>query len=153
MGDSINQLRSQSIQSSDQFPFYSVNNGQDRRTSVLQLAGVIAETFATPGNLLTQYAVPASSGFNVTIAPPLSGASVWLLLTPAATFATGTITLPAVSTVFNGQEVAVSCTQIVTALTVSGNGATVSGAPTTLAAGGFFRMRYDRPSLTWYRIG
>lgn len=152
MGASINNLPARQIKLADQIPFASTENGQDGRTSASQLAEVIATSFATSGALVTQYVAPSATGFTVAVTTPTSGASMWLLLRPNATYATGTIVLPAVDTLAEGQEVAVSCTQIVTALTVSGNGATVSGAPTTLAAGGFFRMRYDRPSLTWYRI-
>ena len=47
----------------------------------------------------------------------------------------------------------VSCTQAVTTLTVSGNGSTVNGAPTTLAANGFFRLRYDGVFKAFYRVG
>jgi hypothetical protein len=47
----------------------------------------------------------------------------------------------------------VNTTQAVTALTVAGNGATVNGAPTTLAANGFFRIRFDAVLDVWYRVG
>jgi hypothetical protein len=79
---------------------------------------------------------------------------MFLLLTPTGGFAAGTITLPAQATCVDGQEVLVTTTQLVTALTVGGNGATaVNGAPTTLAANAFFRMRYDGPAKSWYRVG
>jgi hypothetical protein len=51
------------------------------------------------------------------------------------------------------QELLVNCTQAVTTLAVSGNGATVTGAPTTLAANAFFRLRFDQASSVWYRVG
>jgi hypothetical protein len=39
-------------------------------------------------------------------------------------------------------------------LTVNGySGATVLGAPTTLAANGFFTMIYRSATTTWYRNG
>ena len=47
-----------------------------------------------------------------------------------------------------------SCTQAVTTLTVSANGATaVNGAPAALTANGFFRLRFDGIFQSWYRIG
>jgi len=76
-----------------------------------------------------------------------------LLLTPAATYAAGTIVLPEKTSCIDGQELMCTCTQIVTALTVSGNGATVNGAPTALAANGFFRLRFDAVFSAWYRVG
>ena len=48
--------------------------------------------------------------------------------------------------------VSVNCTQIVTTLSVT-SGNTVTGAPTTLAANGFFTMRYDAATAAWYRVG
>jgi hypothetical protein len=78
---------------------------------------------------------------------------VFLLLTPGGTYATGTIVLPALAECADGQEVLVTCTQIVTALTVSGNGSTVNGAPSALAANGFFRLRFDGVLDSWYRVG
>ena len=39
-------------------------------------------------------------------------------------------------------------------LTINGNGATaVTGAPTALAANAFFRLRFDRATSSWYRVG
>ena len=36
---------------------------------------------------------------------------------------------------------------------VNGNGATaVNGAPTTLAQFAFFRLRFDKPNQSWYRV-
>ena len=51
-------------------------------------------------------------------------------------------------------QVSVNCTQIVTALTVSAGGTTVTGAPTALAAANeFFTMRFDAATNAWYRVG
>ena len=41
------------------------------------------------------------------------------------------------------QEALVNTTQAVTTLTIGANGATVIGAPTTLATNGFFKLTYD----------
>jgi len=102
---------------------------------------------------VTQYAAPAATGFTVLVAPPDSGDSMFLLLTPNAGYAAGTITLPAAATCVDGQELLVTTTQLVTALTVGGNGSTVNGAPTTLAANAFFRLRFDGVFKAWYRVG
>jgi hypothetical protein len=47
----------------------------------------------------------------------------------------------------------VTSSQILTALTVGGAGTTVNGAPTTLAANGFFEMAYSATLNAWYRVG
>ena len=90
----------------------------------------------------------------MTIAPSVDGNNVWLLLTPVAGYAAGTVVLPALATLADGQEVIVSTTQAITTLTVSLNGATAAnGAPTTMAANAYFRLKYDATLSSWYRIG
>lgn len=150
----IKDLSQGTIAAASSLPFYDPANGSDRRASVTSLVALIQSLLTAAGALVTQYAAPNASGFTVLIAPPTDGASMFLLLTPAAGYAAGTITLPAVATCADGQELLVSCTQIVTALTVAGNGATVNGAPTTLAAANaFFRLRFDAVLDSWYRVG
>lgn len=136
---------------SAQIPFLDTLNGSDRRGSVAQLAEVILGQLSTADGFITQYDSPAASGFTVTAAPFVAGGSVFLLLTPAGDFASGTVILPAEAV--HGQKVTVHCTQAVTTLSVSGNGASVvSGAPATLADGGFFTLRYDGVTRGWYRV-
>ena len=117
------------------------------------LAAWLRTAAAQPGAMVTQYAAPAATGFSVAVAPPATGVSVFLLLTPAASYSAGTIILPAPPSCADGQQLLVSCTQAVAALTVNGNGSSVNGAPAALAANGFFRMRFDGVLLAWYRVG
>lgn len=135
----------------DQIPIGSTTNGDDRRTSIATLTAHIAGTLTASDDKVTQYAAPSSSGFSVAITN--SSASIWLILTPTGGFAAGTLVLPAVGNAVDRQEVMVNSTQAVTTLTINGNGATVTGAPTTLAANGFFRLRFDDVANVWYRVG
>lgn len=146
----IQNLNQSTIQGSDSIPFFDNTNGCDRRASVASLLALVpASTNTTP----TQYFAPAATGWSVTVAPLLTGQSMFLLITPNAGYAAGTIILPAVATLVDSQGVLVFCSQAVTTLTVNGNGATaVLGAPTTLAANGFFRLRYDIISKNWLRV-
>lgn len=123
----------------------------------------------TLNNILTLFnTTNATSSTNVVEAAsqysaPLTGTSVavndnsadtHLILTPAGTLATLTITLPAVANLRDKQTLLVNSTQIVTALTVAANGATaVLGAPTALTANGYFKLKYDLTLKTWYRVG
>lgn len=150
---SITSLSQTDIAAADSLPFASAVNGADRRTSVTQLVALIQSLLTDAGGPVTQYAAPAATGFTVAIAPPTTGASVYLLLTPVAGYAAGTITLPAQASCVDGQEFVCNSTQAVTTLTVSGNGSTVNGAPTSLAANAFFRLRFDGVFKAWYRIG
>jgi hypothetical protein len=136
-------------------PFFDVANGADRRVSLNGLAAAI-DPLLTASQVMTQYAAPAATGFSVTVAPAVAGQSVFLLLTPVAGYAAGTIVLPAVATCVDKQEVTITSTQNVNALTVSGNGAPVNGAPTVLGTSGapvFARLRFDAVLSSWYRVG
>jgi hypothetical protein len=113
---------------------------------------ITANISANMSGYITQYSAPSATGFTVSVTD--SQDSIHLILTPTAGFAAGTITLPAASNCLDGQMVLVNCTQAVTTLTIGANGATaVTGAPTTLAANAFFTLKYDKPALSWFRIG
>jgi hypothetical protein len=149
----IERLNQGTLSAASQLPFYDASNGADARASVTALAALMATLLGTASLQLTQYAAPNATGFTVTIAPQTDGASVWLVLTPTTIFAAGTIVLPAVALCQHGQEVLVNSTHTVTALTVNSNGATINGAPTTLAANAFFRLKFDGVLKVWYRVG
>lgn len=142
-----------SVAAGDQVPIYSASAGGDRKVPLSLLAAYIQAQLTAATTEETQYASPNATGFSVAIAPTTDGNSVFLLLTPLAGYAAGTIVLPALAECLDGQELLVTCTQTVTALTVDGNGATVNGAPTTLAANAFFRLRFDAINESWYRVG
>jgi hypothetical protein len=89
------------------------------------------------------------------ISAPTTGATVTLsttifstILNPAGTLATLIVQMPA--TPIDGQIQTVSTTQIISALTVDGNGHSVLGQPTSLIVGQSFTMIYDLDSTTWY---
>lgn len=102
---------------------------------------------------------------------PLTGASLTLtnlqrrlILEPAGTIATLTVTFPAVGTTSNtalvdNQLMGICTTQIVTALTVTaGSGTTILNAPTALlvpvatGAGSCVEWVYRQSNTTWYRV-
>lgn len=139
----------------DLIAFWIANQSDPRKVSLSVLLAFMQDnlTFSTGAAAkVTQYSAPSATAFNVPITD--SSSSIWLLLQPTGTFAAGTITLPSVANAVDNQEVLVNCTQIVTTLTVDGNGATgVTGEPATLAANDFFLMRYNLTFKTWYRVG
>lgn len=156
---SINQLTSQdTVSGADQFPVYVGGNGATRKASAQAVATYVQSVITESGGLQTQYATTTATGQTTIVSPSTTGASVWLEMTPTGTFAAGTITLPAAAVAQDGQEVLVTSSQIVTALTVnylnaSGISTTIVGAPTTIAANGFFRLRFDAVFRLWIRIG
>lgn len=151
----INQLSAaDAVTGADQVPIYQAANGDARKASISLFAAYIQSLLTPASGEETQYFAPGATGFSVLVAPSTVGGSVYLLMTPAAGYAAGTIVLPALAESEDGQEVLVTSRQAVTTLTVSGNGAVaVNGAPTTLAANAFFRLRYDGVTQSWYRVG
>ena len=147
----INQLPVLStINSGDQLPVYSPNNGDARRTSIGSLLTFFQQSFASPTLAVNLY-VPGN-GFNITVPTPVSN-DQWMLLQPAGTLATGTITLPLNTGVPDGTTVLITTTQEITSLTIALNGATaVYGAVTTLSAGSATSIRFYQPTNSWYQI-
>lgn len=96
------------------------------------------------------YQTPAT-GFSITI-----GASVkTLLLDPAGTLATGTITMPAAPV--DGQIICIASSQTITALTVNANsGQSIKNAPTALTVSTTgpqgYAYIYRSSNTTWYRL-
>ena len=147
----INQLPVLStISSGDQLPVYSPNNGDARRTSIGSLLTFFQQSFASP-TLAVNLFVP-SNGFNITVPTPVSN-DQWMLLQPASTLATGTITLPLNTGVPDGTTVLITTTQEITSLTIALNGATaLYGGVTTLSAGTATAIRFYQPTNSWYQI-
>jgi len=138
------------ISSGDQLPVYSPNNGDARRTSIGSLLTFFQQSFASPTLSVNLY-VPGS-GFNITVPTPVSN-DQWMLLQPAGTLATGTITLPLNTGVPDGTTVLITTTQEITSLTIALNGATaLYGGVTTLSAGTATAIRFYQPTNSWYQI-
>jgi len=147
----INQLPVlNTISSGDQLPVYSPNNGDARRTSIGSLLTFFQQSFASP-TLATNLFTPGT-GFSIAVPTPVAQQQ-WMLIQPAGTLATGTVTLPLNTQTPDGTEVLVTTTQQITTFTLAANGAAqLYGAPTTLAAQDNFRVRYYQPTNSWYRI-
>lgn len=144
------------VKLSDRFDYCSASNSDQRSDSFSSLF----ELFES--NLNSSFKADAETQKE----SPLTGTTVqirddtedvWLILTPVGTLADLDFKYPIASgsspNATDKQEVTVSTTQILTAVTHDGNGATVLGAPTSMTANGFFRMKYDSVNNTWYRIG
>jgi hypothetical protein len=147
----INQLPVLStVSSGDQLPVYSPNNGDARRTSIGALLTFFQQSFASPTLSVNLY-VPGS-GFNITVPTPVSQ-DQWMLLQPAGTLATGTITLPLNTGVPDGTTVLITTTQEITSLTIALNGATaIYGGVSFLGAGTATAIRFYQPTNSWYQI-
>lgn len=134
------------LSGADLFRLWSQKFGADVALSLTNLKDWLTDNM-TLGALTTQYAAPSATGFSVTIA----AADTWLVLTPVAGYAAGTLVLPAGT---DKAEILVNCTQAVTTLTITpATGETVTGAPTSLSANDSFRLRFDGVTSVWYKVG
>lgn len=149
---SIDKLsRVTTLSNSDLVALFSGSLGNDAAATLTTLLTWLQGELSSAGTFVTQYAAPSATGFSVTIAPTTSGTSMFLLLSQGGAYAAGTVVLPAG---VDGQEVLVHSRQAVTTLTVTpATGDTASGAPTTLTAASFFRLRYDGVNKLWCRVG
>jgi len=136
-------------------PIWRTNNSDTRKTSLTALTTYMqsALTFPSVGQeqFVVQYAAPVATGFTVTLVSTSN--NQWLIMSPLATYATGTITFPPIASLVDNQEIIIFSTQIVTALTLSGNGATIAGSPGFITANGALRFKYNALASTWYRLG
>lgn len=90
---------------------------------------------------------------------PLTGASYvipndcnFLVVAPAGTIAAYTLTMPAAPS--DEQEVALSTTQVITALTMAASGTdTLRAGLTAGSVNGFAKWKYSKGDTTWYRVG
>lgn len=154
MGKTINELSAlDAVVDADQVPVYSSANGDARRVPASVLKAYVAADVPAILTRERQYSAPNATGFSVTIAPSINGYEVHLIITPAAGYAAGTIVMPPVADCLDGQRVVVTCTQAVTTLTISVNGAAaIVGGPTALTADQFFTLEFDDVTDNWIRV-
>ena len=125
-------------------------NGQDVGVPGQVVADAIKSELTSTSEIL-QYSSPSTNGLTTTLTD--SSSNLWLVLTPTGTLSTHSVKLPAVANCVQGQEITVNCTQVVGTLTIDSNGSGLTGAPSTLAANGFFKLKWEPFAKVWYRVG
>lgn len=147
----INQLSGISqVSGGDLLPVYVSNNGDARKVSISQLLQYFEQTFAAP-TVATNLYTPGT-GFNITVPTPTSEQQ-WMVIQPAGTLATGTVTLPLNTGVPDGTQVLITSTQTITAFTIALNGAaSIYGSVSTLTAGAAVCYRFYQATNSWYNI-
>lgn len=138
-----------SLSSADILPV--VQGGTTKKATVAQMrAGMVPSggvASLTAVALAPQFVAP-TTGSSTQIADNTGS----VILAPAGTLAAATLVMPA--NPVDGQELIISCSQIITTLTMSPSGAeTILGALTAFTANGFGRWRYRATGTTWYRVG
>lgn len=145
-----------SLVAGDNIAIGASSYGDDRRAALSVLLSWLQDNLTIVDALAfaeytTQYAAPSATGQNIQVTD--ADDNIHLIITPVAGYAAMTITLPTSTNLVDKQDILINCTQAVTTLTVAGNGATVVGEPSTLAANAYFRLKYDLAGTTWYRVG
>jgi hypothetical protein len=151
-----NYSRKDNPQTSD-LPLIWDSANSDWRLTTLSDIKALFEASETDTSLyepVTQYVIP-TDGFSIQVGATAENTSKdhHLILNPAGTLATGTIVLPLNSSARDKQTVLVSSTEEVTALTIDTNGASIEGSPSSIAQWGYFKLKYDLTTDTWYQIG
>ena len=136
----------------DSVVIWSGDNGDFRGVPIDVLIKLLKESLQG-GETSSLYIQHFNPNANFTLNIENHEVGTYLILNPSVSMATGSIKLPERYDVTDGQVVLVACSQQVTNFSVDGNNALVIGAPNTLAANGFFKLKYDKLSNTWYRVG
>lgn len=134
----------------DSVVLWSANNQDYRGVPIELLIERIQESKLDQPPIQIQHFNP-NANFTLNIENHEVG--TYLILNPSVSIATGSIKLPERYDVTDGQVLLVACAQQVNNFSVDGNNALVIGAPNALAANGFFKLKYDKLSNTWYRVG
>ena len=153
MSNTINKQTAVTPELSDLIVIWDTGNGSTRRTSLSYLLSLFQDNLTfTDLSPTTQYSAPLTG---TTVAITDGSDDIHLILTPAGTIATLTITLPLNTNLVDKQEIIVNSTQIVTTLTIDSNSATLSGTEASWldTANNYFTLKYDLTLDTWYRIG
>jgi len=151
----INNLSSTtSLATGDLLAVWSTANSDSRKASLTTLISFIESNLDLDNkkdSFTTQYSSPNVTAFDVVITD--GSDNIWAIITPAANYANMTITLPALANVADKQEISVVCTKDITTLTIDKNGVdAVVGEPTGITANDYFKLKYDLPFKTWYRV-
>lgn len=134
----------------DSVVIWSGDNGDFRGVPLDVLKEDIKPEQGNQSSLLVQHFNPNA---NFTLNIDNHEVGTYLILNPSTSITTGSIKLPERYSVNDGQVLLVACAQQVNNFSVDGNNALVIGAPNALAANGFFKLKYDKLSNTWYRVG
>lgn len=149
----INKLtRTDTVSAGDVVPVYVQNQGDARGAAMSVILAYIQSNLQLSGtDFVTQYAFPSATGFSVQINN--NSENTHLILSPTAGFAAGTIVLPAIANLIEGQQVMVTTIQSISTVTISPNGASIIGAPLGMEVNDTLILKYDSASSTWYMIG
>jgi hypothetical protein len=115
--------------------------------------GIAGNLYVGGNVVVTGDIIPSFTWSNIAPAGTTTSTSDTLLLSSSGTIAAETIYFPPSTTAKNGETVTVASNVAITSLTLTSNGATISGTLSSIAANGFGKWVYVASALKWFRIG
>ena len=103
----------------------------------------------TSATATIQYTSPTTS-FTFTLAN--NSVNTWLSITPTVPISSGAIVLPAATIASQGQEILVTSSQRIDSFSINANGGSVSNVPTSIVAGGSFKLKFEPNTKVWYVV-
>lgn len=146
----LNELTSATaLSGGDKFPVFSQAEGETLASSLSLLLAFLQDSlnFSGPVETLRNFTPATGATVAVNIGDQRD---LWIALAPAGTLAALTIDITGAPQ--SMQEIAVSSSAAVTALTVTAD-QPVQGDPASMVANGFFRLKYDGVNSIWRRVG
>ena len=146
----ISQLtRVTAVASADVLPVASAADGETMGASVSQLQTYMQDNLDFTGGVMSLRNFTPLAGDTCAISSTAQQ-SIWVALAPSGTLAT--LTIAFTGTPQNLQEIMVSTSTAITALTFTTPQAQ-QGAASSMSANGFFKMKYDGVNSIWRRVG
>ena len=144
----INQLsRLDTITAGDLLAVWATNKGDDRAAAMSVLLEYIQNNIQFPRDGATQYLVPSADNFEVQV---LDG-TTWILITPEADRANGTILLP--PSPKDNDSLIISTTRNLTNLTVRSTVVNVPFGASTLTENTALIVKYNTQLSNWFVAG
>ena len=109
---------------------------------------IVMFSFSRKQYIVSTEKIRVTSAANLASVPSTT-ADLLLVIDISTTTASGTLVFP--TSPIDGQNLSVSTRSAITAVTLNGGGIPISGAITTLAAGGTVAWVYDAASNRWFR--
>lgn len=135
--------------SGDVFPVWSQSEGENRGVSLSQITAYLQNNLSFLGAVETLRNFAPATGETITVDIG-DFRNLWIALAPSGTLATLTIDITGVPESL--QEISVSTSAAITALTFTAD-QSIQGAAGAMAANGFFRLKYDGVNSIWRRVG
>ena len=140
----------QTVSSGDLLPVYSQTKGMTMAAALSTIAAYIQTLLTSPLTYVPIYSVPLTG----TVIPDNGQTyNKWIIIQPAGTIAALTVTFPPFGVAIDGQEIQLTSTQTITALTISAVGSSVIGANAGLSTTTPITFKYNQPLNVWFRFG